>query len=167
MTTTTVTYWYRCSYGSYISGLKGIKICWSPNSGMRISAARAARRIPMGAGFAEFGCIMVRITRRTLIRNTEMKKATWILLILKCATGYCGNKEITETFMGNWIFWGIEWILMVRTIWENVTLKFLQRSSVGVFVGELQVQCGENAARRVFNEKFRLMAAEILRKLLR
>lgn len=37
-------------------------------------AARAALRILTGAGFGEFGCIIVRMTLSTFIKNTENKK---------------------------------------------------------------------------------------------
>lgn len=37
-------------------------------------AARAALRILTGAGFGEFGCIIVKMTLSTFIKNTENKK---------------------------------------------------------------------------------------------
>lgn len=54
-------------------------MCCSPKRGTKISAALAARRIPVGAGFAELGCIIVKMTLKTLIKNTETKEISIIL----------------------------------------------------------------------------------------
>lgn len=40
-------------------------------------AALAALRTPIGAGLAELGCIMVRITLSTLIRKTEARNVLY------------------------------------------------------------------------------------------
>lgn len=50
-----------------------MRICCNPKSGTRIKAALAALLTPMGAGFAEFGCIIVKMTRSTFMRKTVTK----------------------------------------------------------------------------------------------